>query len=130
MLPMRQGLNARLVLGSDKERGKLFITVRAVEEWCSKKGIAAPTFKRQLAAAIMLRGGGDQGKGFDKKVSVGKGVPSMPTGRSRCYEFDYAIAQGYVEEHLASNVVPITALAAAPQPPATDAPVSSAPPEL
>lgn len=130
MLPMRQGLNARLVLGSDKERGKLFITVRAVEEWCSKKGIAAPTFKRQLAAASMLRGGGDQGKGFDKKVSVGKGVPSMPTGRSRCYEFDYAIAQGYVEEHLASNVVPITALAAAPQPPATDAPVSSAPPEL
>ena len=111
MLQMRQGFNARLVLGSDKERGKLFITVRAVEEWCAKKSIASATFKRQLAAANMLRSGGEQGKGYDKKVSIGKGVPSMPTGRSRCYEFDYAIAQGYVDEHLTGNVVPINAIA-------------------
>ena len=110
MLPMRQGFNARLVLGSDKERGKLFVTVRALDEWCSKQSISPITFRRQLAAANMLRSGGDQGKGYDKKVSIGRGVPSLPSGRSRCLEFNYAIAQGYIDEFVSGgNVVPISA---------------------
>ena len=109
LIPLRGGVTARLVIGDDKERGKLYLSVSAIDEWCAKKSIAAVHFRRQLANAGLLRAGGDQGKGYDRKVSLSKGVPSVPTGRCRCVEVEYAQAQGYVEEHVdLANVVSIT----------------------
>jgi len=103
MLPIREGVTARLVLGSDREPGKLFISVAAIDEWCVKNSRSSVQFKRQLASAGMLKTGGDQGKGFDKKISISKGVPSHPLGRCRCVELDYSVAQGYVDEFVNIN---------------------------
>jgi hypothetical protein len=105
MLPIREGVTARLVLGSDREPGKLFISVAAIDEWCVKNSRSSVQFKRQLASAGMLKTGGDQGKGFDKKISISKGVPSHPLGRCRCVELDYSVAQGYVDEFVNINNV-------------------------
>ena len=116
MLPIREAVNARLVLGSDKERGKLFISVKAIDDWCTKNNISPVSFRRQLSTAGILRMVGDQGRGFDRKISLSRGVPSHPMGRCRCIELEYSVAQGYVEEHLhAGNVVDIAT--ALPLPP-------------
>lgn len=123
MLPLRGPINARLVLGSDKERGKLFVAVKALDDWCGKNKTVATNFKRQLASSNLLRLGGAQGKGFDKKISIGRGVPAHPLGQCRCFEFDYAAAQGYIEEFIKDNVVPIVS---PQQPAATAVPASPA----
>jgi hypothetical protein len=128
MVPLRGPIGARLVLGSDKERGKLFITVKAIDEWCGKNGTTSSQFKRQLAASGLLRPGGDQGKGFDKKISISKGVPAHPLGQCRCLEFDYNAAQGYIEEHIGANVVQITSAVTVDQP--TELPASASPAAL
>ena len=109
LIPLRGGVTARLVIGDEKERGKLYLSVAAIDSWCAKKSIAAVNFRKQLANAGLLRAGGDQGKGYDRKVSLSKGVPSVPAGRCRCVEVEYAQAQGYVEEHVGlANVVQIS----------------------
>lgn len=115
MVPIRGEIQARLVLGSDKERGKLFVAVSAIDKWCAKQSVSASQFRRQLAASGVLRPVGDQGRGFDKKVSLGRGVPSAPMGRCRCVEVVYSVAQGYLDDHIqsggfaGSNVTPIIA---------------------
>jgi hypothetical protein len=124
MVPIRGPIGARLVLGSEQERGKLFIAVKALDEWCTKNGTTASQFKRQLSASGLLRPGGEQGKGFDKKISISKGVPAHPLGQCRCLEFDYNSAQGYIEEHVPNNVVPITAAVVIDQQPPTELPAS------
>jgi hypothetical protein len=111
MIPIRGPVAARLVLGSEQERSKLYIAVKPLDDWCVKNGTTAAQFKRQLAASGLLRSGsGEQGRGFDKKVSISRGVPAHPMGQCRCLEFNYAAAQGYIEEHVQpDNVVPINA---------------------
>ena len=105
MIPLRAAINARLVLGSDKERPKFYVSVKAMDEWCAKNDMTPSAFRRQLTGANLLRVIGDQGKGFDKKISLGRGVPQCPTAQCRCMEIEYAAAHGYVEEFVGSNVV-------------------------
>jgi hypothetical protein len=105
LIPIKGSIAARLVLGSDKERGKLFVSVRALDEWCAKQDTTPSAFKRQLGSSGLLRQGGDQGKGFDRKVYLSKGVPSHPLGQCRCFEVEYAAAQGYIEDLAHSGVV-------------------------
>lgn len=105
LVPLKGSVAARLVLGSDKERGKLLVSVRALDEWCAKQDTTPSAFKRQLANANLLRQIGDQGKGFDRKASLSKGVPSHPTGQCRCFEVEYAAAQGYIEDLTSQGVV-------------------------
>lgn len=107
LLPLRNAPIARLVLGSDKERGKLIVSIRAIDEWCAKNDITSTQFKRTLASGNLLRANGEQGKGFDRKTSISRGVPSHPTGQCRCYEFEYAAVQGYIEELAAANILPL-----------------------
>jgi hypothetical protein len=113
MLPIKNGIGARLVLGSEKERGKLFVSIRALDDWCVKNDIAPSLMKRQLASGGLLRGA-DAHKKFDKKTSLSRGVPSHPTGQCRCYEIEYAAAQGYIDEVVGgANVVGIQSQSAA-----------------
>ena len=105
LTPLKGSVSARLVLGSDKERGKLYVSVRALDDWCAKQDTTPSAFKRQLAGMNLLRLSGDQGKGFDRKVYLSKGVPSHPTGQCRCFEVEYAAAQGYIEELTQQGVV-------------------------
>jgi len=106
--PMRGRVTTRLVLGSETERPKMFITVRAIDEWCKEQGINALQFRREMMAARIIRSYAEKGR-IDKEMYLSRGVPSVPTGKSRCLEIDYAIAQGYIDEFIPSvtNVVPI-----------------------
>lgn len=105
MLQIRGGVQARLVLGSDDERGKLLVAVTAVDEWCAKNGVTPSAFKRKLAAKGFIRMGVERGRGMDRKASLGRGVPSHPTARCRCLEFEYFAVQGYIEDHVRTDNV-------------------------
>tara|TARA_R110000868_G_C10956626_1_gene768118 strand:- start:1697 stop:4696 length:3000 start_codon:yes stop_codon:yes gene_type:complete len=110
MVQIRGPITARLVLGSDRERGKLYVSVKAMDEWCSKKNLSPLKFRRMLTGSNILRQSADKPR-YDEKISISKGVPSHPMGRCRCVEVDYSVAQGYVEEFVnTSNVVPFTGL--------------------
>ena len=104
MLPIRNAVNARLVLGSDKERGKFYVSIKAIDEWCTKNNQTPSEFRRRLAGANLLRQISDKGRGFDKEIYLAKGVPTVPLGKCRCYEVDFATVQGYIEEYVESNV--------------------------
>jgi hypothetical protein len=106
MLTIRGAVQARLVLGSDKERGKLYVSSKAIDDWCAKQGVTASQFKRQLTNADLLRNGGaTHERNRDRKISLGRGVPSIPSGRCRCVEIEYAAAQGYIEENIKTDNV-------------------------
>ena len=105
IIQIRGEVKARLVLGSDKERPKLFVAVRAVDEWCTQNNQAPAKFKRDLAASGALRVGAENGRKFDKRISLGRGVPSHPTGQCRCLEIDYKTAQGYIEDFVEGKVL-------------------------
>ena len=96
---------ARLVLGTSAERGKLFISVRAFDEWCVEHNHNANTLKRNMRADGIIRTNRD-GKNLDAKIGLSKGVPTHPTGRCRCLEVDYSFAQGYIKDFVENeNVV-------------------------
>lgn len=105
ILPIKGNIAARLVLGSEKERGKLFVSVRALDEWCAQQDVSPSALRRQLVGANLIRPIGDQGRGFDKKLYLSKGVPSHPTGQCRCVEIEYAAAQGYIDDLANQGIV-------------------------
>lgn len=105
MLPIRGSVCARLVLGSEKERGKLYVSVKALDEWCSKNDQTPSSFRRRLASANLLRQLTDRGRGYDKDMYLAKGVPTVPMGKCRCIEVDFATVQGYIEEHVDNKVI-------------------------
>jgi hypothetical protein len=101
ILPIRNVAVARLVLGTKEEPGRLFITIKAVDDWCNKKTISASFFKRELnAAGLLVLNTDPNSTGLDKKMSLNRGVPSHPMGQCRCLEFEFASAQGYLTEHV------------------------------
>lgn len=105
MLQTRNSVVARLVLGTNVERPKLFISTKAIDAWCVKNSITPLQFKRDLNALGLIVAVGDN---LDKKVSLGRGVPSHPMGQCRCLEFKFSAAQGYIDEFVGSgNVVAI-----------------------
>ena len=107
MFPLKKSPVARLVLGSDKERGKFFVSARAIDEWCAENDLTSSQFKRMLVNANLLRPSPEKGRGFDRKINLSKGVPSHPTGQCRCFELEYAAVQGYVNDVVGGNVLSI-----------------------
>lgn len=108
MIPLRNAPQARLVLGAEKkERGKFFVSIRFLDEWCAKNNLTGSAFKRMLGGSGLLRPSAEKGRGFDRKINLAKGVPSHPTGQARCYEFDYDSVQGLLRDVVDGNVLNI-----------------------
>lgn len=106
MITLRGDIQARLALGSDKERGKLYVSVHALDEWCKKQGISPVMFRRQMLGNGLIRALPNQSKNLDARIYLSKGVPTYPTGQCRCLEIDFDVAQGYIKEHVhTDNVV-------------------------
>lgn len=107
LVPLRDAVAARLVLGDETERGKLFVAVRAIDDWCKTYGVNPAQYKRELFAAGLIRSVAQEGR-KDRLIVLGKGVPTHPTGDMRCLEFSYAAAQGYIDEFVGEGkVVPL-----------------------
>jgi hypothetical protein len=109
MTPVRNPISGRIVLGSPEERAKCYITVRAIDEWCKKNNVGTNAFRRQLQGDKLLRPPADASR-TDQLVSVGRGVPHIAMGRTRCLEFDMQHVQGYIEDFVPKldNVVAIS----------------------
>lgn len=97
IVPIRDKIKARLVLGSAKERGRLILSASAVDAWCKEHGVDSLDFRNNLEAAGYIRAADKS-----KPMYLGKGVPTVPTTLQRCIELEYSLVQGIVGE---SNVV-------------------------
>jgi hypothetical protein len=100
LLQVRSPISGRLVLGSELERGKLFLTCRAVDDWCRTHSINPGQFRTKLETAGLLRKASDADGRYDRRVILSRGVPSIPTGQTRCLEFEFAACQGYMDEYV------------------------------
>lgn len=96
---LRGAVQGRVVLGSKKERGRVFLSVRAINDWCKKQSISPLDFRRELADEGYIQEGGS------KPMLLAKGVPTQPLGQQQCIELDFSKMQGMVSE--AQNVAEI-----------------------
>jgi len=98
MLPLKGPIAARLVLGEDgKERGKFYLSISALDEWCAQNDTTPSAFKRQLVKADLLLPCKDGG--FDSRQRLSKGVVSLPMAHCRCVEISYSAAQGIIDDY-------------------------------
>jgi len=98
LMQVRSPISGRLVLGGEAERGKLFIATRAIDQWCREHGVSPGQFRTTLESAGLIRKVSAADGRHDRKVVLSKGVPSIPTGQTRCLEFEFAACQGYMDE--------------------------------
>ena len=109
LVPIRGSIFVRLVLGSEHETPKIFVSVRALEDWCKRNSANYLQIRREMITAGLAKVGVNNR--CDKDVYLNRGVPSCPTGKSRAIEFDYEKVQGVVGDVAArqGNVVSIAA---------------------
>jgi len=99
--PIRNPIAGRLVLGDDKERPKLYVTTKAVTQWCHESGVNYTTFRRSALEKGIIRLGtpGVVRTTGAVKVAIGRGVPGYThLGSPTCFEFD---------SELASRIIPV-----------------------
>ena len=88
---VRGTVEGRVISGTAEERARVYISIRAVTQWCSKNGVQYSKFKRDMMALNLLRLGTP---GVNKtsgcvRVNIGKGVAAHEhLGRVNCLEFD------------------------------------------
>lgn len=110
--PTRSPVSGRFATGDDKERSKLYITTKAVSQWCREEGVSYNAFRRAALKAGVIRLGT---KGCNRetgvvKVALGKGVPGYThLGNPPCFEFDAELGAKALklEDKAAAEVVPI-----------------------
>ena len=92
ILPVnRSPVSGRMVLGTDKERSKLYITTKAVAQWCQEAGVSYTAFRRDALKEGIIRLGTPKvnRETGTVKVSIGRGVPGYQNmGNPTCFEFD------------------------------------------
>jgi hypothetical protein len=99
MITLRGPAKVRVVLGSKQERGKILVTVSAIDRWCLENNMNATEFKRAMVAEGYVR------NAAAKPIYLAKGVPTHPVGKQRCLELEYSLLQGLVGD--ISNVTEI-----------------------
>jgi len=77
---LKSPIAGRYVLGDEKERPKLFVTVKAVRQWCAEHGVQFNTLRRDFIKENILRLGAS---GINKETgasrqSLSKGVQGVP----------------------------------------------------
>ena len=104
ILPIRGDVKARVVLGTKRERGRIFVSISAIETWCRSNALNPVEFRKELEAGGYVRNSGE-------RLYLAKGVPQMPIGRQRCIELEYTKLQGIISDintvvEMPSNVEP------------------------
>ena len=90
-LPLRNPIYGRYVIGDEKERPQLYITVTAIQQWCQEKGISFNALRRDFIKHGLVRFGHKEvnRQTGAVRISISKGVAGMPyIGKPWCLEMD------------------------------------------
>jgi len=88
---IRGPISGRFVLGDEKERPKLYVTVRALQQWCADHGEHFPALRRDFLADNLIRLGHPEcnKKTGAVRITLAKGVAGVPgVGNPWCVELD------------------------------------------
>ena len=97
--PLRNPICGRLVIGDEKERPKLYVTVQSVRDWCADKGIQYSRLRREWMDEGLLRLGtpGTNRATGGTRVRIGRGILGyQQLGSPWCLELDYFAAAGTI----------------------------------
>lgn len=89
----------RVVCGTEDERPRVYLAIRAVTQWCAKNGVQYSKFKRDLMALHLIRLGtpGCNPTSGAVRVRIGKGVAAHEhLGQVHCLEFDATEARKHL----------------------------------
>lgn len=111
---LRTPIAGRYVLGDEKERTKLYITVDFIRQWCANNGVSIAVLRRQFEGMELLRHGtpGANRATGAVRVQIGKGVHGKALGSPWCWELDTKRATGITS---ADNVESLDAHRAEPE---------------
>ena len=91
---LRSGVCGRYVMGCKNEKAQLYISVDAVQDWCSENGVAYNSLRKELVMAGLLK---TANGASSTQVYIGKGVANIHgLGRPRCLVFNADKASGYI----------------------------------
>lgn len=105
IISLRRDACVRVVIGGNAtmpERGRVFVAVAAMDDWCKKNGMNGLEFRKALMNEGYLRLTEKA-----KPIYLARGVPSMPIGQQRCVELEYAKMQGIVSD-VTVSYIPVT----------------------
>lgn len=111
---VRGVIEGRVVNGTEDERSRVYIAIRAVTAWCAKNGVQYTKFKRELMGRNLIRLGtpGCNKTSGCVRVRIGKGVVAQEhLGQVNCLEFDAKEAGKHLQQP--APVVQIKEVAAA-----------------
>jgi hypothetical protein len=109
----RNPVCGRLSLGDTKERAKLYISTKAVTQWCTENGIQYTKLRRGFMKEGLIRLGTN---GVNKstgvlRVAIGKGVVGFTQlGSPTCFEMDAERAAHVLTENVKAEVTNLVAV--------------------
>lgn len=112
--PLRTGVAGRYVIGDEKERTQLYISVAAIQQWCIEKGLSYNALRRDFLDAGIVRLGHKEvnRKTGAVRIAIGRGVVEVhDLGNPWCLELDAERAAGLVLPKGTADVVPMPASA-------------------
>ena len=96
-LPLRNPICGRMVIGDEKERPQLYLTVQAMMRWCADQGVPYTALRRDFIKEGIIRFGLKEANKETGavKVSLTRGVNGIPyLGKPWCVELDFERAAG------------------------------------
>ena len=113
-LPLRNPICGRYVIGDEKERPQLYVTVASVQQWCIENGASFNALRRDFIQAGLIRfGHKDTNRQTGAiRMSISKGVAGMPyLGKPWCLELDAERASGLLLPRTSAEVLPMESVA-------------------
>lgn len=108
---LRNPISGRFVAGggTTNERPQLYVTIRALQQWCAENGVQYSALRRDMLKAGLIRLGrhGVNRETGAQRVHITKGVREIPSmGNPWCLELDVERASALIPA-LDTKVVPI-----------------------
>ena len=98
--PLRMPIAGRYVLGGGtvNERSQLYLTTKAVRDWCRENGVQVMQWKREAIKAGIIRVDHRETDNGARKISVTRGAKGLPSiGNPKCFEINTAFISGVLQ---------------------------------
>ena len=97
---LRMPIAGRYVLGggTSNERSQLYLTSKAVRDWCKENSVQFAQFKREAIRLGIIRTDHKETENGTRKIAVTRGAKGLPgIGNPRCFEFNTTFVSGALQ---------------------------------
>ena len=97
---LRMPIAGRYVLGGGtiNERSQLYLTSKAVRDWCKENSVQFAQFKREAIRLGIIRTDHKETENGTRKIAVTRGAKGLPgIGNPRCFEFNTSYVSGALQ---------------------------------